>query len=144
MKLEIELRNPKAVDPMKSREHDTDTGFDLTAISISKWFTQEVALFDTGIAVEPEEGYYIDVVPRSSMSKLGVSLANSVGVIDHHYRGTIHLPIRFHERLVNPDSLIGKRLCQMVVRELIIPEIAIVNSLSTTKRGSGGFGSTGQ
>lgn len=139
--LKIKRTHPDAVMP--TRGHPDDAGLDLTAIDIIKDLSQQVLLYDTGIAVKPPEGYYTQVVPRSSTSKLGISLANGTGIIDPSYTGSIKLAIRFHESLVSPRELMGKRLCQLLVKPLHILDVVEVDELEETVRGSGGFGSTG-
>ena len=46
-------------------------------------------MYDSYISVQPPEGYYFEIVPRSSISKLGYILTNSIGIIDPSYRGTL-------------------------------------------------------
>jgi dUTP pyrophosphatase len=132
---------PDAVLP--SRAHPEDAGLDLTPVSIVKNLSASVVLYDTGLAVAPEEGYHTEIVPRSSSSKIGVSLANNVGIIDRLYRGNLLLAIRFHESIVAPESLLGARACQLIVRKTHIAEPVWVDNLDDTVRGSGGFGSSG-
>ena len=145
MKLQIKKTHPDAVTP--TRGHDDDAGLDLTAIAIEKELDgAKVILFDTGIAVKPPEGYYCQIVPRSSTSKMGISLANGTGIIDPSYRGSLKLAIRFHKThngIVLPEDLVGIRLCQLLIKPLHIAEVIEVNELDDTERGSGGFGSTG-
>ena len=140
--LKIKRTHKDAVLP--TRGHPDDAGMDLTAVSIVKNISSMVVLYDTGIAVQPPEGFFCEVVPRSSTSKMGISLANGTGIIDPSYRGSIMLAIRFHESLHSPQSLIGKRLCQLLIKPLHLMEIKEVDTLDDSIRGSGGFGSTGQ
>lgn len=97
MEKQVEIRfkklDEKAVVPSKA--HKDDSGFDLTFITIKK-VVGDVIYFGTGIAVQPEPGYYFDVVPRSSISKWPLSMANSVGIIDRDYTGEIIIPVRVH------------------------------------------------
>ena len=140
MKLKVCKTHPDAVTP--TRGHPDDAGLDLTAVEIVKDLSAEVIMYDTGISVTPPEGYYTQVVPRSSTSKMGISLANGTGIIDPSYTGSIKLAIRFNERLHSPQELVGERLCQLLVKPLHIAEIELVDSLESTERGDGGFGST--
>ena len=81
--------------------------------------------------------------PRSSVSfKSGVSLANCVGVVDSDYRGEIKIPLINHS---DTDFIIhnGDRIAQMVIMPVIIPVFTEIDELNNTKRGEGGFGSTG-
>lgn len=137
MNIKVELRHKKAIMPTKA--HSADAGFDLTAVSIA--FNGAFLEYDTGIAVEVPEGYVGLVYPRSSVSKKDLSLANSVGVIDSGYTGTIKL--RFRETTVNGEFYKpGDRVGQLVFMKL--PEVDLVaGKLGETARGAGGFGSSG-
>lgn len=133
--------DPDAVIPTKA--HPSDTGYDLTLIGMSKDMSrggQTIIMFDTGIAVCPPDGYYTEVVPRSSLSKTGFMLANSVGIIDASYRGSIKVV------LTGDDSLHSLQLpfkgFQLILRKLEEVEAIEVDDLDETTRGTGGFGST--
>jgi len=132
--------DPSARLPVKKRA--TDVGYDLTLISKVCDVDEYTALYDTKLIVQPPLGYYVEVVPRSSLSRSGYMQSNSVGIIDPNYRGTLQVAVT----RVNPEAtplklpftgfqLILRRAHHAVVRE--------VSALSTTSRGAGGFGSTG-
>jgi len=112
-------------------------------------------MYDTGISVEPPEGYYTEIVPRSSISKTGFVLANSIGVIDPTYRGTLKIvltdvdsPGKLIQHNSHSSQVIGRpmtcpfTLTQLVVRKIEEVDIKIVEELTVTSRGEGGFGST--
>ena len=139
--IKVKKTHPDAV--IHPRKHDDDAGMDLSVVEIVKDLSAEVVMYDTGIAVEAPEGFYTEVIPRSSTSKMGISLANGTGIIDPSYRGSIKLAIRFNESLHSPKDLIGRRLAQLLIKPLHIMEVIEVDELSDTNRGSGGFGSTG-
>jgi dUTP pyrophosphatase len=85
--------------------------------------------------------YYI--YPRSSISKTNFRLANSVGIIDSGYRGNIIGAIDNVKQ--TPATLVyGIRLLQICMPDLSPFKVKIVSQLDTTKRGAGGFGSTGR
>ena len=91
-----------------------------------------------------EEDVHYWLLPRSSIYKSGVMMANSVGVIDSSYRGTLKAPVTNLNEHTYPNVLNGSRLFQIVAPDMgYIHEIKIVTSLPVTNRGSGGFGSTG-
>ena len=149
--------------------HDTDTGYDLKLIDIHK-ISGDVIFFRTGISVEPPKGYYFDVVPRSSISKTPLSMANSIGVIDWSYRGELIIPVRVHHPKSGSENknetfaggmveIFGKRpqslsslaklilyekpyLFQLVLRKKYKCDFVVQESLEETERGDGGFGST--
>ena len=82
------------------------------------------------------------LLPRSSIYKSGLMMANSVGVIDKSYRGELKAPV--WSMTGNSNVSCGERLFQIVAPDMgWIRNIRLVDSLSETSRGSGGFGSTG-
>jgi dUTP pyrophosphatase len=97
----------------------------------------------TGIAIEIPEGYVGLVYPRSSVSKSSMLLANGVGVIDSGYRGEIMLKYR-HLGGRNEIYTTGDRVGQLMIIKRPEIELVVVDELSDTDRGEGGFGSTGQ
>lgn len=118
-----------------------DVGYDLTAIKVEKKINDDVILYNTGVRVSPEKGYYLEIISRSSISKTGWMLANGVGVIDPNYRGDLMIALI----RVNPDAPYPQlpfTLCQLVCRKAIYPDFVVVDSLDKTERGEGGFGST--
>ena len=131
---------PNAVSP--SRANATDIGLDLVAIKKHKVLPNGVVLYDTGIAASPPPGYYLEILPRSSISKTGWMLANSVGTIDPDYTGNLLIALV----RVCPDApelQLPFCKCQLVLRKAEYGVPQEVSSLQTTVRGSGGFGSTG-
>ena len=127
-----------AVVPSKTRL--SDVGYDLTIISEYKKLNQYTTLYDTGIQVSIEPHFYIEVVPRSSLSKSGYMLANSMGIIDQSYRGNIYIALT----RINPDAEpieLPFKCCQIIIRPQY-QAIFTESTLSDTHRGDGGFGST--
>jgi dUTP pyrophosphatase len=126
-----------AVVPSYAKEGDA--GLDLTAVamSLSKGFTE----YDTGLAFEIPQGYVGLVFPRSSISKMGNSLANAVAVIDSGFRGSVRLRMRVKAGL--PTYRVGDKVGQLII--LPYPSIDLLESniLSDTFRGQSGFGSSG-
>ena len=104
-----------------SRGHPSDAGIDLTAMAFEQ--KQEGVFFiDTGVSIQFSPGYYVEVVPRSSIVKSDFIMANSVGVIDPEYRGLIFVPLRYIGResgVVACERLLGQRVAQMLVRRLV-------------------------
>lgn len=130
---------PEAQPPQKSRF--SDTGWDLHLVKKSK-IRGNVHYYDTGIQIQPQNGYYFDLVGRSSISKSGWMLANNVGIIDSSYRGSILVAlVRIDPQA--PDLELPNRLVQLIPRKLITMEALEVPTLSKTQRQDGGFGSTG-
>jgi dUTP pyrophosphatase len=130
----------RAIIPSKA--HKSDIGYDLTVIDVCKKFSKSTTLYETGIAVQPPSGYYIEVIPRSSLSKTGHIMANSLGIIDPEYTGTIKIPLT---KLDNDMPNLKVPFCkfQLVLRKAHQSDVEEVSTFEQTKRGSGGFGSTG-
>lgn len=121
-------------------------GMDLCA-AISEPITLmplERKLIPTGLKIELEHGYEAQIRPRSGLSiKHGISLINCIGTIDEDYRGEILIPVinlSNEEYIIQPDE----RIAQMVISRYEQAQIKVVEVLSKTDRGEGGFGSTGK
>ena len=102
------------------------------------------ALLPTGIAIElPSPDTVALLFSRSGFGvKHGVSLANSVGVIDSDYRGEVHVGLINHGS--EPFTVEnGDRIAQLMITPVLLPDVAVCDELSDTARGAGGFGSTG-
>lgn len=103
----------------------------------------ERKLIPTGMAIALEEGYEAQIRPRSGLAlKHGISIPNAPGTIDADYRGEVQVLLI---NLSNEDFVItrGMRIAQMVIGQFTKCEWNLVEKLSDTERGSGGFGSTG-
>lgn len=128
-----------AVAPSKKR--DSDSGYDITIVSIaSQW--GRYTLFDTGIRVVPPDGFYFDLLPRSSFWDKGYVMTNSTGVIDKTYRGTLKVGL-FKIDPDAPDLVLPSKLFQIVPRAFAHFEAEEADVLANqSERGEGGFGST--
>lgn len=96
-----------------------------------------------GVAMEVPDGHVLLLFPCSSIGKnTWLRMANSVGVIDSDYRGTIHA---LYENAGWEDCFVysGERIAQGIIVPIPKVEFEEVEELSTTERGEGGFGSTG-
>ena len=143
MKLQFKKMASRAQNPKLGSEHAA--GFDLVAITKSVKHLPSAPSrisYGTGIAVAIPPGYVGLLFPRSSVSKTGLRLANSVGVIDADYRGEIFAV--FDKRDHGDEYEIGDRVAQLVVVPAPFNELEEVEELSDTERGDGGFGSTGK
>jgi dUTP pyrophosphatase len=101
------------------------------------------ALVPTGLTIALPSGYEAQVRPRSGLaSKHGVTVLNAPGTVDADYRGEIGVLLINHGD--TPFSIRrGERIAQMVIASVARVELVPAAELSTTRRGSGGFGSTG-
>jgi deoxyuridine 5'-triphosphate nucleotidohydrolase len=133
-----------AVIPYKSRY--SDAGYDLTIIKEFKRLNSNTVIYDTGIKLEIPNGYYVEIVPRSSISRSGYILANNVGIIDQGYRGNLYIALT---KINNdcPDLTLPWKCCQMIVKKQIYSKLVLYDSsqgnIEESNRGTGAFGSTG-
>lgn len=120
-----------------------DAGADLYSIESATIHGRTQKLVRTGIALEIPYGYVGLIRPRSGLAtKLGIGM-NSSGVIDSGYRGEISVTLINHSEKSH-DISPGQRIAQILfVPYLIIGRFNVVDELSETQRGSGGYGSTG-
>ncbi|HMP28001.1 MAG TPA: hypothetical protein PKD85_00280 [Saprospiraceae bacterium] len=126
-----------------SKAHETDAGYDLTVLSVYKTISPHLKLYDTGIKVAPNTPMmYTEIYARSSLMKQGYMLANNVGIIDTDYRGPLLVALwKFDETC--EDLKLPCKVAQLIPRLSIETDIIEVAELEETKRGTGGFGSTG-
>jgi len=105
----------------------------------------ERALIPTGISISPECRDVVAILAgRSGLGvKKGVSLSNGIGVIDSDYRGPLRVGLlntTAAPYVVQPCD----RIAQLMIVPVVCPELELVEELSETARGEGGFGSTGR
>lgn len=101
------------------------------------------AMVPTGLSFAIPSGYEIQVRPRSGLAaKNGITVLNSPGTIDSDYRGEVKV-ILINLGTENFTISHGDRIAQMVVAPVVQAQFQVVESLSATERGQGGFGSTG-
>lgn len=136
----IKVTFTHANSKLPEKQHTTDIGYDLTVASINK-IKENIYEINFGIAVEPPKGYYLQLYPRSSIYKHDCIMTNGVGIIDPDYRGTISMVVK----CTTPNKLpkVGDRFGQIVLVKSIESNIIHCHTLKDTKRGKGGFGSTG-
>ncbi len=143
MKVNIKKLNENAIIPTYGSEYAA--GADLYAC-IDEDVTilpNETRLIKTGLAIEVPVGYGAFIYARSGLaSKRGLAPANKVGVVDSDYRGEVMVALHNHsgkEQIVAK----GERIAQMVIAPYLKADFEVVEELSDTVRGAGGFGSTG-
>ena len=145
MKLKIKKLNKNAVVPEFATSGSA--GMDLRACIESDIVINpgQRALIPTGLAIALESNAYVAYLyARSGLAvKLGITLANCVGVVDSDYRGEIKIGL-INQSDVPFTVTNGERIAQMVIAPVIVPEIEEVCELDETERNEGGFGSTGR
>lgn len=134
--------SPNALIP--SYAHPGDAGADLTAIGAHTLEPLQRLAVATGLAVEIPPGYEMQVRPKSSLAlNHGITLLNTPGTIDAGYRGEIKVILINLGQSVFEISP-GQRIAQIVIAPVIQANFRVVDSLSQSQRGDGGFGSTGK
>lgn len=156
MKVKIKRLHENAVIPKYAKSGDA--GLDLTAVS-KEYDGDGNTVYSTGLSFEIPEGYLGLLFPRSSNAITDLRLTNSVGVIDSSYRGEVSMKFR-NDNFAGMNSLlkndlvngqiglsneyeVGDRIGQIIILPYPKIEFEEVDELSTTERGSGGFGHTG-
>ncbi len=123
--------------------HDGDAGLDLFIVQEQTIPAGETAFIHLQIACESVEGTPYLLMPRSSISKTPLRQCNSVGLIDGGYRGELIAAV---DNIKEEDYTVklGERLFQIVAMDGSPIHFKLVETLSETSRGAGGFGSTGK
>lgn len=143
MKVGIKKINDKATIPTYGSEYAA--GADLYACLESDVTVASHAtvMIPTGLAMELPVGYAGLIYARSGLaSKKGLAPANKVGVVDSDYRGEVKVALHNHGETAQTVSH-GERIAQMVITPYLAASFVVKEELSTTVRGAGGFGSTG-
>lgn len=142
--MNITLNNNLATIPTKGSKYAA--GYDLYAatdydITIPPHQTIKI---DTGISIELPQNTFGAIYPRSGLAtKQGLRPANCVGVIDEDYRGPVIVALHndTNEYQIVPAH---SRIAQLIISPYITETFNVVDKLSDTDRGDGGFGSTGK
>jgi len=135
----------QSANPLPSYATAGSAGMDIRA-SLTETLTlqpMERMLIPSGLFVEIPEGYEIQIRPRSGLAlKQGITCLNTPGTIDSDYRGEIKVLLI---NLSNEKQLIenGDRIAQMVLAKTEKAAFQLVENITETKRGEGGFGHTG-
>nr|VFJ95682.1 MAG: deoxyuridine 5'-triphosphate nucleotidohydrolase [Candidatus Kentron sp. LFY] len=139
--LKVKKLTENAILP--SYAHPGDAGMDLFSCSDAAIKPGKVALVGTGLSMELPPNTEAQVRPKSGLAlKNNVTVLNTPGTIDEGYRGEVAVI------LINHGSVPfiikkGMKIAQMVIKPVIRVEIAEVDALQDSRRGEGGFGSTG-
>ncbi len=121
-----------------------DAGLDLRANETVDIPPLSRVLMPTGLAIALPDGYAGFVQPRSGMAlRRGLSIANSPGLIDAHYRGELKVILINLDAQASIHIERGERIAQLVIQEVPVVNLIEVDELDETDRGSGGFGSSG-
>lgn len=141
MLLKVKRLNETAQLPRYA--HPGDAGLDLFASEATRIPAGHSQIVKTGIAIELPPGTEAQVRPRSGLAlKSQVTVLNTPGTIDEGYRGEVGVILINH----GTDTFVvetGMKIAQMVVKPVLCVEVEDSSELSDTRRGAGGFGSTG-
>lgn len=145
MKLHI-LPLSDAVKPFYENHghfHDGDAGLDLYCPESITFQPGETKPIKLKIACETQENQPYWLIPRSSISKTPLRMCNSVGLIDAGYRGEL---MAYCDNIKSEVYTVetGQRLFQLVAMDGSPISYTLVDELTETTRGAGGFGSTGK
>jgi len=123
--------------------HEGDAGLDVFANEDATIGPSEIKLVRTGVALELPANTEAQVRPRSGLAvKHGITVLNTPGTIDSGYRGEVGVILVNHGKMPFHIEK-GMRIAQMVIKPVLRAQVVEVAELSDTKRGAGGFGSTG-
>ena len=144
--IKILIRKLDTKIPLPKYETDGSSGMDLSAYIKNDLIIApgEKKIVPTGLMVAVPKGYEIQIRPRSGLAaKNSITVLNTTGTIDSDYRGEIKV-ILFNHGNENFKIENSMRIAQMVVCPVSLAEVFEVDDLDKTKRGTGGFGSTGK
>jgi len=137
----------KRLDPtveLPSYAYSGDAGLDLRSSEEAPLAPHERRLVSTGLAIAIPEGYAGFVQPRSGLAlREGLSMANTPGLIDAHYRGELKVCAVNLDDKKGIHITRGERIAQLVIQKVPAVELVEVDELDETDRGAGGFGSSG-
>jgi len=144
MPVQIRFRMQEGDEELAPRRaHHDDAAFDIRAAKPETVPPGQVRLIPTGLFLELPSGWEAQIRPRSGLAlKKSITLLNSPGTIDAGYRGEVGI-ITFNAGTEPFEVERGDRIAQMVIQRLPEVELVQVDELNETKRGAGGFGSTG-
>ena len=142
MEIEIKLIDPDM--PVPQYAHDGDAGCDLRSAVDIILNPMQRAIVPTGLSMAVPEGFAGFVQPRSGLAaKHGIGVVNGPGLIDSGYRGEIKVILINFDPDIMFEIKRGDKIAQFVVQKVESVVFKQVDELSETKRGAGGFGSTG-
>lgn len=141
MQLKVKLIEKNAMLPRYA--HPGDAGLDLFSVERKTILPGESALIRTGIIIQLPPNTEAQVRPRSGLAlNHQVTVLNTPGTIDHGYRGEVRVILINHGKIPFEVEQ-GMKIAQMVIQPVLTVEVTQVDQLSETRRGEGGFGSTG-
>ena len=142
--MEVKIKRLDKELPIPCYAHQGDAGCDLYSTAEQTILPHERALIPTGIAISLPEGHAAFIQPRSGLAaKHGISIVNTPGLIDSHYRGEIKVCLINNDPRASFTVRRGDKIAQMVIQKVEQAKFVEVDELDETARGEGGFGSSG-
>lgn len=142
--VQVRMRRLRDDVELPAYAHSGDAGLDLRAAESLVLKPMERRLVSTGLAVAIPDGYAGLVMPRSGLAlKRGLTVANTPGLIDAHYRGELKIIAINVDPCDSVSITKGDRIAQLVIQKVPEVELVEVDELDETDRGAGGFGSSG-
>lgn len=142
--IDLPIKRLGATVELPAYAYEGDAGLDLRSNEDVVLAPLERRLIGTGLAIAIPDGYAGFVQPRSGLAlKKGLSMANTPGLVDAHYRGELKvcaINLDGHEPIVISK---GERIAQLVIQRVPQVHLREVEQLDETDRGEGGFGSSG-
>ena len=145
MATEIKIKMAEgAADLFPAKAHASDAAWDLRARSAMELPVGRSTLVPTGVFIELPDNFEAQIRPRSGLAlKHDLMLTNSPGTVDAGYRGEVGV-IMYNGGSSPYKIERGDRIAQMVICELPVVELKLCDSLESSDRGEGGFGSSGK
>jgi len=126
------------------KAHADDAAFDLSSRKEIILIPGKAKLIPTGLFIELPLNYEAQIRPRSGLAlKYSLTILNSPGTVDSGYRGEVGV-IMLNAGIEDFTINYGDRIAQMVINELPKIELIQVDELTSSQRGTEGFGSTGK
>lgn len=150
LKVKFKRLHPDAVIPFKT--YNGDFCYDCVATSCEEIFPDvyryglgfalQVDKRDRDIKIPVDKLLALDIRPRSSIWKTGLSLSNGLGTVDEEYTGEISA-VFYHVNKNLPPYRVGDRVCQLKIGFTLPLKFVVSEELDETERNSNGYGSTG-
>ena len=135
---------PEDRDLLPAKQHASDAAYDLRAAKELTILPGEITGVPTGVRLQLPADFVAEVRPRSGLAlKFGITVLNTPGTIDAGYRGEVQAILINHGKAPFVIHR-GDRIAQLLFQRLPATELVLADSLETSDRGEGGFGSTGR
>jgi len=139
--LKVRILRPLFFHQLPSRSEPGSIGYDLCADNSFKIYPGKIEKITTGLAMSPPNGYYIQIMSRSSLALENIHVVG--GTVDPSYTGEIIIMLENRGACAVWINT-GDRCAQMLLLKIATPSIEVVAFLRNSSRGEKGFGSSGR